>query len=79
VKEGSFLPTNIKLTSQIIFGLVRSVMFFYETDKSAEETAEEVFSVIARGILANQDRGNEGDNKGLNRRVVNLIEDDGAV
>ncbi|MGH7808031.1 MAG: TetR/AcrR family transcriptional regulator [Thermodesulfobacteriota bacterium] len=79
VKEGSFLPTNIKLTSQIIFGLVRSVMFFYKTDKSAEETAEEVFSVIARGILANQDRGNEGDNKGLNRRVVNLIEDDGAV
>ncbi len=58
VKEGSFLPTNIKLTSQIIFGLVRSVMFFYKADKSAEETVEEVFSVIARGILADQDKGN---------------------
>ena len=61
VKEGSFLPTNIKLTSQIIFGLVRSVMFFYKTDKSAEETAEEVFSVIARGILANQEEENNKD------------------
>jgi TetR/AcrR family fatty acid metabolism transcriptional regulator len=61
VKEGSFLPTNIKLTSQIIFGLVRSVMFFYETDKSAEETAEEVFSVIARGILANENGKNKKD------------------
>jgi hypothetical protein len=27
-------------------------MFFYETDKGAEETAEEVFSVLERGILA---------------------------
>jgi hypothetical protein len=54
-------------------------MFFYKTDKSAEETAEEVFSVIARGILANQDGGNNKDNKGLDRTVVNLIEDDGAV
>jgi AcrR family transcriptional regulator len=52
VKEGSFRPINTELTALIIFGLVRSVMFFYETDKSAEEIAEEVFSVIERGILA---------------------------
>lgn len=52
VKEGSFREINTELTSLIIFGLVRSVMFFYNTDKSAEETAEEVFSVIERGILA---------------------------
>ncbi len=52
VKEGSFYPINTELTALIIFGLVRSVMFFYETKKSAEETAEEVFSVLERGILA---------------------------
>ncbi|MBI2488021.1 MAG: TetR/AcrR family transcriptional regulator [Deltaproteobacteria bacterium] len=73
VKEGSFLPTNIKLTSQLIFGLVRSVMFFYKTDKSAEETAEEVFSVIARGILANQDEENNKDKDiGSKGNEVNL-------
>jgi AcrR family transcriptional regulator len=52
VKESSFYPINTELTALIIFGLVRSVMFFYETDKGAEETAEEVFSVLERGILA---------------------------
>lgn len=52
VKEGSFRPINTELTALVIFGLVRSVMFFYENDKSAEETAEEVFSVVDRGILA---------------------------
>ncbi|MER3446702.1 MAG: hypothetical protein C4291_07590 [Candidatus Dadabacteria bacterium] len=52
VKEGSFHPINIKLTALIIFGLVRSVTFFYETYKSAEETAEEVFSLIGRAIIA---------------------------
>ena len=52
VREGSFRQINTKLTALIIFGLVRSVMFFYETDKSAEETAEEVFSVVDKGILA---------------------------
>jgi len=52
VREGSFRQINTKLTALIIFGLVRSVMFFHETDKSAEETAEEVFSVVDRGILA---------------------------
>ena len=73
VKEGSFRLINTKLTALIIFGLVRSVMFFYKmdkdeeetlessqpwfpesnykTDKSAKEIAEEVFSVIGRGIL----------------------------
>jgi AcrR family transcriptional regulator len=56
VKEGSFRPINTELTSLIIFGLVRSVMFFYETDKSAEETADEVFSVIEKGILATAEK-----------------------
>lgn len=51
VKEGSFRPLNTKLLALIIFGLVRSVMFFYKTDKSAEEMAEEVLSVIESGIL----------------------------
>ncbi len=69
VKEGSFRPANIKLTSQIIFGLVRSVMFFYETDKSAEETAEEVFSVIARGILADQAEVNKKETEFKGRKV----------
>ncbi len=52
VKEGSFHPVNIRLTALIIFGLVRSVTFFYETDKTAQETAEEVFSLIGRAIIA---------------------------
>jgi AcrR family transcriptional regulator len=51
VKEGSFRPINTKLLALIIFGLVRSVMFFYKTDKSAEEMAEEVLSVVESGIL----------------------------
>lgn len=51
VKEGSFRPINTRLVALIIFGLVRSVMFFYRTDKSAEEMAEEVLSVIESGIL----------------------------
>jgi len=52
VREGSFRQINTELTALIIFGLVRSVMFFYKADKSGEETAEDVFSVIERGILA---------------------------
>ena len=51
VKEGSFRPINTRLAALIIFGLVRSVMFFYKTNKSAEETAEEVLSIIESGIL----------------------------
>lgn len=51
INEGSFRPSNTELTSLIIFGLVRSVMFFYHTDKSAGEIAEGVFSMISEGIL----------------------------
>ncbi len=51
INEGSFRPVNTELTALIIFGLVRSVMFFYHTDKSAAEIAEEVFSMISEGIL----------------------------
>jgi AcrR family transcriptional regulator len=51
VREGSFRPINTRLAALIIFGLVRSVMFFYKTNKSAEETAEEVLSIIESGIL----------------------------
>lgn len=51
INEGSFRPANTELTALIIFGLVRSVMFFYHTEKSAGEIAEEVFSMISEGIL----------------------------
>jgi len=51
IKEGSFRPANTKLTALIIFGLVRSVMFFYQTDKNAGEIAEEVYAMISKGIL----------------------------
>jgi len=51
INEGSFRPVNTELTALIIFGLVRSVMFFYHTDKSAGEIAEEIFSTISEGIL----------------------------
>lgn len=61
VKEGSFRPINTKLLALIIFGLVRSVMFFYKTDKSAEEMAEEVLSVIESGILPVQNDFYEDD------------------
>jgi AcrR family transcriptional regulator len=54
IKEGSFRPANTKLTALIIFGLVRSVMFFYQTDKNAGEIAEEVYSMISDGILASE-------------------------
>ena len=51
-KEGSFHSMNTRLVALIIFGLVRSVMFFYKTEKSAREIADEVYSVISEGILA---------------------------
>jgi len=54
ITEGSFRPSNTELTSLIIFGLVRSVMFYYKTEKSAESIAEEVFSMISGGILVPQ-------------------------
>ena len=52
INEGSFRPSNTELTALIIFGLVRSVMFFYKSEKSAESIAEDVFSMISEGILA---------------------------
>lgn len=52
VNEGSFKTSNTELTALIIFGLVRSVMFYYKTEKNAESIAEEVFSMISEGILA---------------------------
>lgn len=51
IKEGSFRPANTELMSLVIFGLVGSVMHFYPTDKTADEIAEEVFSMISEGIL----------------------------
>lgn len=51
IREGSFRPANTELTALIIFGLVRSVMFFYQTGKSAGEIAGEVYSMISEGIL----------------------------
>ena len=50
IKEGSFRPANTKLTAQIIFGLVGSVTFFYQSDKNAGDIAEEVFAMISEGI-----------------------------
>jgi AcrR family transcriptional regulator len=50
-REGSFRPMNTKLVAIVIFGLVRSVMFFYKIDRSAGEISDEVFSVISSGIL----------------------------
>jgi TetR/AcrR family fatty acid metabolism transcriptional regulator len=52
INEGSFRPSNTELTALIIFGLVRSVMFYYKGEKSAESIADEVFSMISEGILA---------------------------
>lgn len=51
INEGSFRHSNTELTALIIFGLVRSVMFYYKTDDSAEDIAEEVYSMISGGIL----------------------------
>jgi TetR/AcrR family fatty acid metabolism transcriptional regulator len=52
IKEGSFSVQNPKLTSLIIFGLVRSVMFFYSTEKDSADIAREVYYVITNGILS---------------------------
>ena len=51
-REGSFRPVNVRLAALIIFGLVRSVIFYYKAEKTAGQVAEEVFSVISEGILA---------------------------
>lgn len=50
IKEGSFRPSNTRLTAHIIFGLVGSVTFFYQSDKNAGDIAEEVFAMISEGI-----------------------------
>ena len=60
IKEGSFRPANTELMALIIFGLVGSVMFFYPTDKSAGEIAEEVFSMISEGIMVSQNESTLG-------------------
>lgn len=54
IGEGSFKPINPKLAALIIYGLIRSVTFYYDSRKSPEQVAEEVYSVIAGGILATQ-------------------------
>jgi TetR/AcrR family fatty acid metabolism transcriptional regulator len=61
IKEGSFRPANTELLALIIFGLVGSVMFFYPTDKSAGEIAEEVFSMISEGIMTSQKESTLGE------------------
>ena len=60
IKEGSFRSANTELMALIIFGLVGSVMFFYPTDKTAGEIAEEVFSMISEGIMTTQDESTIG-------------------
>lgn len=59
-REGSFRPMNTKLVAIIIFGLVRSVMFYYKIDRSAGEVSDDVFSVISEGILGSGQAGYEG-------------------
>lgn len=59
-REGSFRPMNTKLVAIIIFGLVRSVMFYYKIDRSASEISDGVFSVISEGILVSGQKGHEG-------------------
>lgn len=59
-REGSFRPMNTKLAAIIIFGLVRSVMFYYRIDRSAGEISDDVFSVISEGILVSGEKGYEG-------------------
>ena len=54
IREGSFIVQNPKLTALIIFGLVRSVMFFYSTKKDTADIAEEVYYVITNGILSSK-------------------------
>jgi AcrR family transcriptional regulator len=59
-REGSFRPMNTRLVAIIIFGLVRSVMFYYKIEKSASEISDGVFSVISEGILVSGQKGSEG-------------------
>lgn len=59
-REGSFRQMNTKLVAIIIFGLVRSVMFFYKIDRSAGEISDDVFSIISEGILVAGQKEYEG-------------------
>jgi len=59
-RERSFRPMNTKLVAIIIFGLVRSVMFYYKIEKSASEISDGVFSVISEGILVSGQEGSAG-------------------
>ena len=59
-REGSFRPINTKLVAIVIFGLVRSVMFYYRIDRSASEISDDVFSIISAGILVSGEKGYEG-------------------
>jgi len=58
IKEGSFKTPNPKLTGLIIYALVRSVTFHYESEKSPEEVADEVCSVIVNGVLNTEKKKN---------------------
>ena len=66
IREGSFIVQNPKLTALIIFGLVRSVMFFYSTKKDTVDLAEEVYYVITNGILNSKLTENEKKLKVMN-------------
>ena len=54
IKEGSFKAVNAKITALIIYGLIRSVTFYYGETKRPEKVAEEVYSILAEGILTSQ-------------------------
>lgn len=66
IREGSFNVQNPRLTALIIFGLVRSVMFFYSTKKDTADLAEEVYHVITNGILNSKLTENEKKLKVVN-------------
>jgi AcrR family transcriptional regulator len=66
INEGSFSVQNPKLTALIIFGLVRSVMFFYSTEKGSADIAREVYHVITNGILNSKIKVDESNLKVIN-------------
>ena len=66
IDEGAFSVKSPKLTALIIFGLVRSVMFFYSTEKDTTDIAEEVYYVITNGISNPNINKNENKLKAIN-------------
>ena len=54
ITEWLFNVQNPRLTALIIFGLLRSVMFFYSTEKNTTDIAEEVYHFITNGILSSK-------------------------